>query len=135
MRISLLPPHGWEPVRVIAWVARMGLARRDRGARRRRCQGASPTTRNDEIARNPHAPSGFPRYDSDRLLRQFADADVAKLDRRAFGFHAEVSAARLRAAAAGDLLAVHPQADLAVDGADVVVIPLAHALAQIAPRK
>src|SRR4051812_3252284 len=39
----------------------MGLARRDRGVRRRRCRGASPTTRNDEIARNPHAPSGFRR--------------------------------------------------------------------------
>src|SRR3954470_6051245 len=39
----------------------MGLARRDRGVRRRRCQGASPTTRNDEIARNPHAPYGFRR--------------------------------------------------------------------------
>ena len=38
----------------------MGLARRDRGARRRRC-GASATPSNDELARNPHAPSGFRR--------------------------------------------------------------------------
>src|SRR5687767_7800913 len=52
----------------------MGLARRDRGARRRRC-GTSPTPSNDELVRNPHAPSGFrrraerdPCYDSDRLL-------------------------------------------------------------------
>src|SRR5690349_13031056 len=49
-----------EPVRVIAWVARMGLASRGRGARRRRSR-TSPTTSNDEIARNPHAPSGFRR--------------------------------------------------------------------------
>src|SRR5262245_7031735 len=38
----------------------MGLARRDRGARRRRC-GTSATTSNDELARNPHAPFGFRR--------------------------------------------------------------------------
>src|SRR6185436_15635517 len=38
----------------------MGLARRDRGARRRRC-GTSATTSNDELARNPHAPCGFRR--------------------------------------------------------------------------
>ena len=38
----------------------MGLARRDRGARRRRC-GTSPTTSNEEVARNPHAPFGFRR--------------------------------------------------------------------------
>src|SRR3954452_17664170 len=31
----------------------MGLARRDRGVRRGRWRGASPTTRNEEIARNP----------------------------------------------------------------------------------
>src|SRR5205809_6858377 len=38
----------------------MGLARRDRGVRRRRC-GTSATTSNDELARNPHAPFGFRR--------------------------------------------------------------------------
>src|SRR4051812_48777228 len=49
----------YEPVRVIAWVARMGFPRRDRGARRSRCPRASPTTSNEEIARNPHAPDGI----------------------------------------------------------------------------
>ena len=29
--------QAWEPVRVLAWVARMGLARPRRGARRNRC--------------------------------------------------------------------------------------------------
>jgi hypothetical protein len=38
----------------------MGLARRDRGARRRRC-GTSPTPSNDELVRNPHAPVGVRR--------------------------------------------------------------------------
>src|SRR5580698_9895962 len=45
----------------MAWVARMGLARRDQGARRSRCRGASVTTSNAELARNPHAPGGFRR--------------------------------------------------------------------------
>jgi hypothetical protein len=50
-----------EPVRELGGAARMGLARRDQGARWRRCRYASSTTSNAEIARNPPAPSGFRR--------------------------------------------------------------------------
>src|SRR5438105_13426904 len=50
-----------EPARELASVARLGLARRDQGARRRRCRCASATTSNAEIDRNPQAPFGFRR--------------------------------------------------------------------------
>ena len=68
-----------------------------------------------------------------RSSRQLADPQLAELDRRALGLEAEVPGARLAAAAAGDLLAVDPEPDLAVDAADVIVVPLADALAQLLP--
>ena len=55
---------------------------------------------------------------------------LAELDRRALGFEAEIPGGRLAAGAAGDFLAVDPEADLAVDAPDVIVVPLADALAQ-----
>src|SRR5690606_41940704 len=44
-------------------------------------------------------------------------------------------AARIRIAAARHLFAVHPQPDLAVDAAHVVVVPLAHAAAPLGARE
>src|SRR5207244_8854544 len=55
--------------------------------------------------------------------------------RRTFRFQAEVARARLAVLAAGDLFAVDPQPDLAVDRPDVVVVPLVDALAEVLPRE
>ena len=66
---------------------------------------------------------------------QLADAQPAELDRRTFRLQAEEARSRLAAVAAGDFLAVDPQPDLAVDAADVVVVPLANALAQLFRRE
>src|SRR4051794_15006113 len=51
-----------------------------------------------------------------------ADPQLLEFDGRPFGFQAEITRARIAAGPAGDFLAVHPQADLAVDAADVVVV-------------
>jgi hypothetical protein len=67
--------------------------------------------------------------------RKLADAEVAELDRGALGLQAEVALGRLALGAAGDLLAVDPQPDLAVDAADVVVVPLVHPLRQVLRRE
>ena len=64
------------------------------------------------------------------LCRSLADAELAEGDGRALAFQAEVALAGFRAIAAGDFAAVHPKAHLAIDAADVVVVPLAVALAQ-----
>ncbi len=58
-------------------------------------------------------------------LWKFANAEVFEVDRRAFGFEAEVAVGRVAVGSAGDFLAVHPEANFAVDGADVVVVPFA----------
>src|SRR5436190_19993408 len=70
-----------------------------------------------------------------RDLRQEANLQVFEFDRRAFGFKAEITSRRSRVFAAGNLLAVDPQADFPVDPADIVVIPFARALAQFLARK
>src|SRR5262249_43066945 len=64
-------------------------------------------------------------------LRQLADPQMAELDRCALGFQTEVAGAGLAAAAAGDLLAVDPQPDLAIDAPHVIMVPVAKAQAQI----
>src|SRR5262245_7531566 len=69
------------------------------------------------------------------LLWKFADADVFKFDRRTFRFHAQVTGARLGAAAAGNLFAVHPQSHFAVDGPDVIVVPFAGAPTELLARE
>src|SRR5437870_4507005 len=66
---------------------------------------------------------------------QLADANVFELNRRAFGFHAQVTRSRFRAVAARNLFAVHPQPQFAVDGADVVMIPLVNAFAEVLARE
>jgi len=72
---------------------------------------------------------------SSAALRQLTQADILEVDGRAFGFQAQVADARLDLVAAGDFLAVDPETDLAVDGADVVVVPFADALAQVLARE
>lgn len=57
-------------------------------------------------------------------LGQNPETDVFELDWGAFGLEAEVAVGWLAIGSAGNLLAVDPEADLTVDGADVVVIPL-----------
>src|SRR5262249_21299200 len=61
---------------------------------------------------------------------QLADAQVAELHRRALGLEAAIAGGRIAAVAARALLTVVPEADVAVDGPDVIVVPLADALAQ-----
>ena len=63
-------------------------------------------------------------------LWQNPNADVFELDRGAFGFEAEVAVRRLAVGAAGDFLAVDPEADLTIDGADIVVIPFIDAFGE-----
>src|SRR3954469_23305565 len=71
-------------------------------------------------------------------LRQLPDAQVPELDRRALRLQAEMAAGGATVGPARDLLAVDPEADLAIEAADVVMGPLAHALAPMpggeAPR-
>src|SRR5262245_20652688 len=55
----------------------------------------------------------------DADLRQHPNPQIFELDRRAFGFQAQVTAGRLRVLAARNLLAVDPQPHLAVDPAHV----------------
>ena len=64
-------------------------------------------------------------------LRQFADSEVAELDRGTLGFEAEVADGRLAVGAARDFDAVDPQAHFAVDCADVIVVPLVDALRRV----
>src|SRR6201999_4188802 len=64
-------------------------------------------------------------------LRQFAEAEVFVVDWGAFGFDAEVAGFGVAVVAAGDFFAVDPEADFAVDGADVVVVPFARGFAEI----
>src|SRR4051812_27336673 len=70
-----------------------------------------------------------------RSSRQLAQADVAEVDRRAFRLQAKEAGPRLDLVAARHLLAVDPQPHLAVDRADVVVVPLVDALAQVLARE
>ena len=70
-----------------------------------------------------------------RQLRQFANPQIFEFDRRPFGFEAQVAGARLAVVAAGHFFAVDPQPHFAVDAADVVVVPLADALAEILAGK
>ena len=69
--------------------------------------------------------------DATQRLRQFAYAEVAKLDRRSLGLEAEVAGGRLTVGATRDFLAVHPQAHFAIDGADLVVVPLVYSFGGI----
>jgi hypothetical protein len=63
-------------------------------------------------------------------LREDAQADVFELDGRAFGFEAEVAVGGVAVRSARDFLTVDPKADFAVDGADVVVVPLVDAFGE-----
>src|SRR5438874_408148 len=68
-------------------------------------------------------------------LGQQANPQILELNRRAFGFQAQVSARRLGIIAPGDFFAVDPEADFAVDTANVIVVPLAGAFGQFFARK
>ena len=50
---------------------------------------------------------------------------------RSFGFEADVALAGLAAGSAGDFLAVDPEANLAIDTPDIIMVPLVQSLAQI----
>src|SRR5205085_2582823 len=80
-----------------------------------------------------------PPAESDRPpSRELANPQPRELDRRALRLQAEVTRLRVAPRPAGDLLTVDPEPDLAVDAADVVVVPLADPLAEVlrgeAPR-
>src|SRR5437870_5458145 len=64
-------------------------------------------------------------------LRQLTNSQLLKLDRRAFRLQAEVTGSRTDIRSTGYFLAIDPQANFAIDATDVVVIPLADALAQV----
>ena len=90
--------------------------------------------RTTQEERRPYLPRPGPQARAlafDRTLRQFADPQLPELDRRPFGLEAEMARAGLAVVAAGDFLAVDPEPDLAIDRPDVVVVPLADALAQV----
>ena len=59
---------------------------------------------------------------------EFADFQVSELDGGAFGLKADVAVGGGGVFPAGDFGAVDPEADFAVGGADVVVVPLAGGL-------
>lgn len=61
----------------------------------------------------------------DHHLRQFSDADVAELNRSPFGFEAHETGRWAAILAAGNFVTVDPQADFAVNRADVIRVPLA----------
>src|SRR5690606_35395531 len=88
-------------------------------------------------ARSPAPPARRPSRAalSAARLRQLAHADVAELDGRSFGLEAQESHPRVGVAATRHFPAVHPQANLAVDAAHVVVVPLARAPAALGTRK
>src|SRR5688572_21929264 len=67
--------------------------------------------------------------------RQFFDPYVAKLDWCPLAFQREVALAIEAIVAAGNLLAVHAQADRARVGHDAVVIPFRRRLASLLARK
>ena len=69
------------------------------------------------------------------LLRQFADPDIFEIDGGALGFEAEVTRGGMNFRAAGDFLAINPEADFTIDGADVIVIPLVNPFAQVFSRE
>ena len=70
-----------------------------------------------------------------RQLGQLPNPQIFKLHRCAFRFEAQVARLGIAVLAAGDFLAVDPQTNFAVDGADVVVVPFAYALGQILARE
>jgi hypothetical protein len=55
--------------------------------------------------------------------RKLSDAYIAKFHRSSFGFKAQVAFGWIGVFAAGDFVAVDPQADFTVDRADVVEVP------------
>ena len=69
------------------------------------------------------------------LSGQLANPHVPELNRRAFRFEAKKAGPRITAIAAGNFFAIDPQPNLAVDAADVIVVPLTDALALIFPRE
>src|ERR1700716_3753963 len=70
-----------------------------------------------------------------RALRQLANSKLLKLDRRAFRLQAKIPGRRTDMGAAGHFLAVDPQPDFAIDGSDVIMVPLTDAFAQVLSRK
>ena len=75
-----------------------------------------------------------PVHGSGTLIRfsgQFAQLQVAELHRRAFRLQTEVAALGIAVGPARDLFSIHPQTDLAIDGAHIVVVPFAHSLATL----
>ncbi len=74
---------------------------------------------------------GYLGRGASRKSREFADLQPCEFNGRPFGFQAKIAGFRLATIAAGNFLAVDPQANLTVDRADIIMVPLAHALAQI----
>ena len=58
------------------------------------------------------------------LLRQFANPNVPEMDGRSLGFQAKITFGRIAIASSRDLLAIYPQANFTIDGADIVLVPL-----------
>ena len=67
--------------------------------------------------------------------RDFADAEFAKNNRRALALQAKIPFRRFDVGAAGNFLAVDPEPNLAVDRADVIVVPVAVPLGQVFARE
>lgn len=77
------------------------------------------------------------QFDDGKISRQcdFPEADIFKLDGRAFGFETEEAACGGDVIAAGNFLSVHPKPDFTIDGADEVVIPFVDALGRFFGRE
>ena len=66
---------------------------------------------------------------------EFADADLAEVNRRAFTFETKESLGRIAGRPSRNLFAINPKTDFTVDGSDVVVIPFAVAFGEVLARE
>ena len=64
-------------------------------------------------------------------LRQYPDANVFEFDRCAFGFECDESCRWLAVVSACNFMTVDPQSDFAVNGPDVIMIPMVEALRMV----
>ena len=63
--------------------------------------------------------------------RQFPNPQAAEMNGRTFAFEADIADGGVTGRAAGDFLAIHPEAHFAVDRTDVVVVPLTMAFGEL----
>src|SRR5438046_2913559 len=66
---------------------------------------------------------------------QLADSQVPKLHGRPLRLEAKITKRRLAAGAARHFLAVHPESYLAINRPNIIMVPLAHAFAQMLARE